>query len=284
MKIKVIFDSTVGLTQEEIISKGAGFVPITVSFNGEDRLAGVNIDTEFLWKNMNKETTVKTAAVSLGLIETSFREALKESDHAVYISLSSGLSASNKNAMMVANDPEFAGKVTVLESNMISPILIRYVDRIIEKASEGSLDELMRLLEYLNKDVFAYLVPENMLFLHKGGRISKIQYIAGSLLKVQPILSYADGGLQNRDVIKGKKLSGALTKLESALTKELINYEGIEIEFGIVAFGKQAEAWIRDITESLDRIAPGVETFITTLDAAVMAHTGPAYGLSITKK
>lgn len=287
MKIKVIFDSTVGYSKNEIEAKGAGFVPITVTYNGEERLAGVDIDANYLEANLSKEDTIQTAAVSLGLIEEAYRSALSDADHVVYLSLSAGLSASNKNAKMVADEDEFSGKVTVIDSNFVAPVLKKYADSIIAKAKEGSLDELLRLIEKYNKDIVVFLTPGNLTFLHKGGRISKVQYIAGSLLKVQPVLTFADGGLTSRDVIKGKKLSGGIAKIKEALAAELEkeNFKGQDLQFGIIAYGQEKEMFKSEAKALIEKIIPGAETYDSVLDAAIMAHTGPnVYAIAIAKK
>jgi fatty acid-binding protein DegV len=70
---------------------------------------------------MNKDTQIGTAAVSLGNLEAGFEEALEDADHVVYISLARGLSSSCKNAQMIAREEKFAGKVTVIDSDFITP-------------------------------------------------------------------------------------------------------------------------------------------------------------------
>lgn len=285
MKIKLIFDSTIGISKKETESLGAAFVPITLTYNGEDRYAGVDIDDKFLSENMTTDDTVKTAAVTLGTIESAYRDALKEADHAVYISLSKGLSGSNKNAAMVAKEDEFKGKVTVIESNYIAPVLKEIAPKFIEVAKTGDLDKLVETIEYHNKDIIVFFTPGSLSFLHKGGRISKVQYVAGSLLKVQPIMTYSNDNLTDRDVIKGKKIKGAIEKMVEAFEKEVQKdaYKENGFKIGVLAYGKHRAEFEEATNKLADKY--NTETYDSVIDAAIMAHTGPeAYGLAILKK
>jgi fatty acid-binding protein DegV len=122
MKIKMMFDSSVGMSKQEIESKGAIFSPIIIEIDGKDYEDGVNIDEAKLEDFMNNgEHIYRTAAISQGRLAETFREGLKEADAIVFLPISKGLSSSYNNAAMVAKEEEFKGKVFVIESLYASP-------------------------------------------------------------------------------------------------------------------------------------------------------------------
>jgi len=114
--IKILFDSSVGLTKAEAENLGAAYVPIIITIDGKDYQDGINLDNKTLSEMMlESDKSVSTASVEMGALTEAFRESLKDAKHVVYVPLSKELSSTTANAVMVAKEPEFAGKVTVFE-------------------------------------------------------------------------------------------------------------------------------------------------------------------------
>ncbi len=65
-----------------------------------------------------------------------------------------------------------------------------------------------------------YVIPGTLDYLYKGGRITKTQYLAGSLLKIFPIVKVENGSLNDNDIIKGRTISKAIDKMIERVLKE----------------------------------------------------------------
>lgn len=288
MKYKLIFDSTCGHSETDVVNAGAGFVPITIEINEKTYLTGIDIDNKWLVDNLKASDVTKTAAVTLGLIEESYRKALKEADHVVYFSISKGLSSSYNNAVMVSNEDEFKGKVTVIESEFTTPILQPITMDLIKKSKKLKLDEFIKLVEFYNKDQIIFAMPGTMKRLYKSGRITKAQYIIGSLLKIQPIITYAEGDMTTRETKKSRGLKKATAQMFEMFKSEIKKpqYKGITIMPGIVAQGPEAEWFHNEATKALVEMGiPRDMHYNTELDAAAMAHVGTElYCIAINKK
>jgi fatty acid-binding protein DegV len=152
MKIKMIFDSSCTKSKIEINKLGAGFIPLIIIFNGIEYESGVNIDYLFMKDKMNDHSKISTSVSSIQSITNSFRDSLKDNDHAVYLSLSKKVSSQNELAMKIAKSEEFKGKITVIDSIYTSPFIDPYVEKFIEKANEGNLEKLVELINYINSD------------------------------------------------------------------------------------------------------------------------------------
>ncbi len=89
--------------------------------DGKEYKDGIDLTQDDLVNMMNSNTEIATAAATLGDIEKAYKDALEEADHVVYLPLTKGLSSSYNNAVMVANEDEFKGKVSVVDSEYITP-------------------------------------------------------------------------------------------------------------------------------------------------------------------
>jgi len=91
----------------------------------------------------------------------------------------------------------------------------------IKKRSEGlSLDETADWLEARTQNCLALFTVDNLMYLHRGGRLSRLSAVAGSIIGIKPLLNVApDGTLKLKDKTRGRK--GALNKLAAQMKRSL---------------------------------------------------------------
>ncbi|RLA68292.1 MAG: hypothetical protein DRQ78_01225 [Epsilonproteobacteria bacterium] len=91
--------------------------------DGVDKKPGLDITTQELYDYLAKNTQAKitTSQVSPADLTDTFREGLKRAKHVLYIPISQGLSSTMSTAIAIARQDEFKGKVTVYQSNFITP-------------------------------------------------------------------------------------------------------------------------------------------------------------------
>ena len=292
MKIKVLFDSSVGLTKTEIESKGAAFVPIIITVDEKEYYDGIDIDEALLERFMLEgDKKFKTAAVPLGTLQEAYREALKDADALVYLPLSKELSSTYKNAVMVSEEDEFKGKVFIVDSLWASPWTYLHVDDIIKKAkSAKDPKEVVEFAEMLIKDTIIFMAPESLIYLKNGGRISKAEYIAGSLLKIKPIIVGYKGAItDDKHGIKPAKTRGidkAWDKMFEKM-KEFLPKLDQDVEYEVIFFsyGERKQEFKNMVKMRAAELKLKTNNAIETIiGATVMAHTGPEiYGLGVKK-
>ena len=104
-----------------------------------------------------------------------------------------------------------------------------------------------------------------------GGRISKIQYLLGSMLDVKPLLKLDHGEIKplDRTRTRAKAIPGMIQRL-----KEEGPLESLAVMHG------SAPADAEKLREQLRREMPGMEIEIGQIGAVLGTHTGPrALGL-----
>ena len=292
MKIKMLFDSSVGLTKEEVESKGAGFVPIIITVDDKDYYEGVDMNEDILANYMNEgDHKFKTAAVSLGMLQDAYREALKDADAVVYLPLSKEMSSTYNNAVMAANEDEFKGKVFVVDSLWASPWTYLHADDLIEKARNSETpQEVVEFAEMLIKDTIIFMSPATLVHLKNGGRISKAEYLAGSLLKIKPIIIGYKGAITDdkhgMKPLKARSMEKAWDKMFEQLKAFLPNLDQ-EVNYEVIffAYGDQKQEFENLVNMRASELKLGSNVaHKTVIGASVMAHTGPEiYGLGVKK-
>lgn len=276
-KIKIILDSSCGLSKSQAERKGFLFAPIIIDFNGEERLSGVNIDNKYLYKNMVKGMKIKTASIPLGVITELIREGLEKAEKVFIITISKELSSCNQNAIFAANEFK-SDEVFVYDSLIITPWINNLFNEISEFAKEGNQEAIIDLLDRSSKYGIGFISPSNLEFLHSGGRISYSQYLAGSVFKVNPIITVSHGSLTELPVLKPRGIDRASKKIAELTMKaydHLINEEKIDekdIEIAILDMNDQEfEKRIRKELKLLGAKKIG----LTELSPEMTAHVGP---------
>lgn len=195
-KVKIVTDSTVDMTPEELKYYGITMVPLSIYIDGETFLDKVEIEQEEFLRRMNQaEELPKSSQPAVGTFLEVYNELGKDGSEILSIHMTGGMSGtvrSAENAAALADS-----KVTVLDSEFISKAMSFQVIEAAKMANEGkSLEEILKSLENIRDKSSLIIVIETLDNLVKGGRIGKVSALIGSLLHIKPIAIF-DGGVLN---------------------------------------------------------------------------------------
>ncbi|MBQ3824055.1 MAG: DegV family protein [Clostridia bacterium] len=167
-------------------------------------------------------TLPKTAALSPAAYEERFREYLDEAEEVVHISLSSGISSSNQNASIAA---ENLGHVHVIDSKNLSSGFGHLVYRLGEMLEGGmEVGAAVKETERLAEKVDTSFILDTLEYMRKGGRCSAVAVLGANLLKLKPCIEVKDGKMG-----VGKKYRGNLVEvLKKYVDDRLADLENIE--------------------------------------------------------
>lgn len=207
MRIRIITDSSCDLPKDLIEQYDIGVAPLHIYIEGEDYTDGKDIThEEFYEKCKTASSLPRTSQPAPGDVLHLIHESLKEYSHVLSVNLSSALSGTYQTVNMFK---ESLGDIlTTFDSKNGSLGLGMQVLRACELVREGlSKSEIIRrLTEYRDSlDTLVYLETlENAV---KGGRVSRLSYMAANMLNVKPIV-YVDkheGTVKVREKIRGEK-------------------------------------------------------------------------------
>ena len=208
-KIGLILDSTCGLTKKEIEKKGFGFIPLIITINNKEYKSGIDINAKEVLKKMSdRNVIVKTSLPNGADILKAFNFVLKKFDRAIYIGMSSKFSGTNNAVRIASNDEKYKEKIFVYDSEYSSPWTSLYINEfesILKKYD--NIEKIFSILQKPNPFMVGFLSPGDIWWFYKGGRISKIQYLIGSLIKIKPIYMMCQLLEKTIENIKSKDLN-----------------------------------------------------------------------------
>lgn len=185
--------------------------------------------------------------------------------------LSSGrLSPVLRNARIAARD--FMGRcdITILDSQTVSLGLGLLVERAGELLQRGDLPlpEVVRRIRGMIPRIYVVMISHTLDYIYRSGKLTAMQAILGSMLKVHPFVEIEDG-----DVIpleKSRRPERALDKLvefasEFARVKKLVIFQG---------FSEPTDEAL-DLKDRLEQVAPSLEIPVIVYDPIIASHIGP---------
>lgn len=195
-KIKIMSDGTCDLPVKIVEKYNIGIVPVNVIFNEEEvRQPYVDLTNDEFYERLVAGENVKTGVPGPKVFKDKFDEAFKEAEEVIMITISSKLSAVYQTALLVKNQ-FFDDKLTVVDSNSgtIETGLVVY--EAVKKLAETNSKE--EVLKHLNETVIpnAHLISyaATLKYLRRGGRISRLAHLMGSVLKIKPIFHIGKEG------------------------------------------------------------------------------------------
>ena len=264
-------DSTANLPVELYKQLNIEMIPLQLYLEGEiyEDLSP-KLPIEEFYNRMKNGAVPQTAQINELSAKEYFENLLAKGDDVLHISFSSALSGNTSTIIRVAEElnKENKNKVVVVDSLNASVgegLLVLLANEIRNQGK--SIDEVAEYVKSMIPNVKSYFTVDNLKYLVRGGRISKLSGVIGSLLSIKPILKVnAEGKLvSDKKVISRKKSINELVEIcasNANTTYPLyITHAVAEDEANILA----------------DKIneAVGIRPTICDLTQVIGAHTGP---------
>lgn len=280
MHFEIVTDSCCNLLEDMIDDFGIHILPLTFMVDGEDEvyqsyLKGERTDLKQFYTMMREGKVFKTSLPNLAESEALFRELLGSGRDVLYIAFSSGLSGTYQALSLMAAQlqEEFPErKIHVVDSLAASGgqgLLVWYA---VQHARAGeSIDQVRDWLEENKLHLAHWFTVDDLMFLFRGGRVSKTAAWAGTLLNIKPVLHVDDEGhLIPMEKVRGRKksLNALIDHMEKSANKP-ISDQMVFITHGDCI--EDAEYVAAKIKERF-----GVkEVVINYVDPVIGAHSGP---------
>ena len=280
MDFEIVTDSCCNLLEDIIDDFGIHILPLTFMVDGEDEvyqsyLKGERTDLKQFYTMMREGKVFKTSLPNLAESEALFRELLGSGRDVLYIAFSSGLSGTYQALSLMAAQlqEEFPErKIHVVDSLAASGgqgLLVWYA---VQHARAGeSIDQVRDWLEENKLHLAHWFTVDDLMFLFRGGRVSKTAAWAGTLLNIKPVLHVDDEGhLIPMEKVRGRKksLNALIDHMEKSANKP-ISDQMVFITHGDCI--EDAEYVAAKIKERF-----GVkDVVINYVDPVIGAHSGP---------
>ncbi|QHC81697.1 DegV family protein [Lacticaseibacillus paracasei] len=267
--IKIVTDSSVQLTPEEISQHNITVVPLTIMIDNTVYIDGETITRDdFMDEMAAAQNLPKTSQPAVGTFADVFDKLTADGSEVLAIHMTetiSGTVNSSRQAAQIAK-----GKVTVIDTQFTDRAMAFQVLVAAEMAEAGKdMKIILDKLEQVRDNTTLVLGVTNLDNLVKGGRLSRVSGLISSFLNIKVILQLQNGELKALRKGRGMKTINNFIAETIAKMAKLSNIKSV----GISTAG--AKELGEDIGRRIAEVLPSVPILVRPTDPVIATHTGP---------
>ena len=235
---------------------------------------GTDESIKRIYDSMREGKMLKTSQVTPDMWENCFRELLAAGHDVLTITFSGGLSGTSAAAFMAADEvredyPD--RKLLVIDSLQASAgegLMVRYA--LDNRAKGMSIEDNAAWVQQNVQNFIAWFTVDDLMHLHRGGRVSATSAIVGSLVRIKPIMRVDENGkLAVYEKCPGRKRS--IRVLADKIIADIVNPEGQILHISHGDCFDEAQ----QLADLLKAALPIADVQISYVGSVIGAHTGP---------
>lgn len=273
MSYVLMSDSSADLPWSYYREHNVPLIPFDVHIGNEIWTDDGSMDAKTFFARLSQGEIASTSQVTHGRFLEYFEPYLKDGTDIFYVGLTLGLSQTYHSACMARDEllkiyPD--RRIELPEASCVSLGLGLLVDALRKLRDDGaSLDALVDFTEKNKMRVNHRFTVDDLMFLHRGGRVSRTSAVVGSLLGIKPMLHVSpEGKLLNHGKVRGRKQSLLTLASDTAALAE----PGVRHTVAVSHGDCEQEALF--VIEELRKLMDVGEVILHTLGGTIGAHTG----------
>ena len=188
--LRLLVDSGSSIKQEEVEHYNIELVPLKILLGEVEYSDGIDLPMdEFYRQLIENKVFPKTSLPNLGDLEERVKSYTEAGDDVIILTISSEISGSYNAIKLIFEGND---KVKVIDSRMAVGGMRLIVDEI-NKYRDHTLDEIEDRVKKIIPRIKIMAIPETLEYLFRGGRLSRKDWILGSILKIKPIIGFIEG-------------------------------------------------------------------------------------------
>ena len=285
MNFGIVSDSSCDLPESYVQTEQVEIVSFYLSFDGEEYYReGKEISIPEFYQRMaeNPDCFPKTSMPSIQDYVGAFLSFVKKGLPVLCICLSRKLSGSLQaavNAKQVVEEQFQGARIEVVDSCLATALQGMLVKNAVEMRNAGkTLDEAAEALRSLRQSGHIFFTTDDLKYLEHGGRIGKVASVAGSVLKITPLIQFYDGELGSAELCRGRKksLQKIIDKMESYIQDLKIEPEDYFLVTGVGLWVPEYDEFKMRLRERLGTSGFRVREWEDIqIGATIGVHTGP---------
>ena len=267
-KVKILADSSVQLTPEEIEKYDIGIVPLTISIDEKTYTDGVNITREEFVREMDASKDLpKTSQPSIGTFMKVIDEVPDDYTDILALIMTPAISGTINAARQVAEMTD--RHMEVIDTQFTDRAQGFQVLKAAKLAQEGkSVAEIKAAVEKVRDNTKLYMGVTSIENILRGGRLSKFAGILSTILNINLVLIVKNNSL---DVVKRGRGRKTIEKYMSGVIDEIKGLENIKA-IGISYVDKMD--YVNELKAKLAEIVPDVPLLIRVTSPVIATHAG----------
>lgn len=269
-RIAILTDTGTNVPVDFAAAHDVRNVSLVVNYSDGSFRSGIDITTDEVIDRF--ETEIPTTSLpSPSDIQAALEAARADGyERAVFVTISSGLSATNQTVELVASQME-GFPVTVVDTKSIGVAAGLVVMAATEMVEAGvSFDELGPRLADLSEHTRVYFTVRELKYLRHGGRINEATYRLGSALNIKPVF-FCDEQGKYATVKKARGWEKALSAELAFVQEQAKRYEKVICAVCCT----KAEDRLEELSGKIRETIPNVADIVTSgISPDLIVHTG----------
>ena len=272
----IVTDSVLDIEERFLHQNGICTVPLSFTIDGYDTVEedfSKTVPISDFYRQLRDGASVTTAQAPISAFTSVFEGILKSKRDVVYLGFSSALSGNYQTGCIAKNelDGKYSNQIYCVDTLAAAggqTLVIREAAK--RKAESYTAEQLVEWAQEFRKHVVHWFTVDDLLYLHRGGRVPKSAAVMGSLLSVKPILYVSDEG----KLLVWKKARGrkrALEMLAKQMNKHIREIGTYPVTISHGDCQEDAE-YLKEYILSHTAVE---QVEIHMLDTVIGAHAGP---------
>jgi len=245
-------------------------IPLKIRFGEETYVQGVDVTNQTFYGLVNaKKQIPQTSLPSPYQIAEFYRKIANKDDTILSIHISSKLSGTFAAVQMAVKEISHEFKVIAIDS-LAGSAAVGFMcreARIMDRAGQ-SVNQILKRIDDMKKRLVVIFTLENLEFARMNGRVSSLQSVLSSMLKINPIVVLREGMLTIGEKVRTRQR--ALQKVIEVVKEKVGNHKVMLA----VVHAADAEG-ARGLIEQLKQAFNFQEIILTELAIPVAANLGP---------
>ena len=276
MPFTVFTDTSANLLNRQIRDYDLRIIPFSYFIDGQEHTC---LDTDAFngdayYSMLKGSVKVTTTQIIPETYAEYFKPVLESGSDIIFVSMSSGISGSCQSALVAANDlsESFPNRrievIDTLGASLGEGLVALQAARLRDAGIPTS--EAAERLRAMSERMFNVFTVDNLLYLRRGGRLSNLSAIVGTVLNIKPILKGSSEG----KIVSFGKVRGRKTSIETLATlydQHVLDPEDQTVGIAHAGCLKDAEYLI----SLLNRNHPPKEILLVDYEPVTGSHVGP---------
>lgn len=270
----ITVNSTVDTTKEWLKERGVPYIPLKYTIDGKTYSDMDGLSSKEFFEKLREGKMSTTSQVNPEEARAALEPYLKEGKDILHLAFSSGLSGTCNSMKIAAEElqEEYPERKIIVVDTLCAclgeALLLYYVLK--QKDAGATIEEAARWAEEHKLHVCHNVTVDDLIHLHRGGRVSKTSAVLGTMVQIKPIIIMDDHGcLKVVGKERGRKKS--LNKIVDMSVKQA---EGYNNEIAMITHGDCLED--AEYVAKLVREKMGIQNiYINNIGTVIGGHTGP---------
>ena len=276
MSFVVMTDTSGNLPPQYIFDYSLKVIPFSYFIDGKEynSVKNPDFDAEDFYARIKKGMKVTTSQIPPQQYADFFEPALREGRDVIFICMSSGISGSCNSAkiaarmMMEAYPDRIVEVIDTRGASLGEGIIALYADRL-RRLGRSTAEAIAELYDHVER-MFNVFTVDDLMHLRRGGRLSNLSAVVGTVLQIKPLLK----GNEEGKIVAFSKVRGRKRSIETLA--EYYDKLVVEPEKQIVGI---AQAACREdaarLASLLRKNHPPKEILTVEYEPVTGSHVGP---------